>query len=377
MKKQSKMRMGLLLLIGLIIAAVPLLVACAPEAAAPVEKSRRMSVQGYWDLYGEVPQGVYFMSGPEDLDWWSPTVTEPYVLGCSIPHVKDEYWTAAAYGIYMAAKELGITIHFRASQGYQDMEGQIRDVDDLVVKGVDAIVIGAVDSVGMTPVLTEVLSKNVFVTSCVIKTEEKRVPVSCSSGQRQGFALGEAYGKTYPGDKVILFNGPSGAEWASALEEGMLAGLEASGSNCEVLASKYHDMDLPKIMALTEDMLTAFPDVEGFLTSTDYTAKGAIAALRSAGKKPGEIKTFGGPISFEALQLMKEGWMNIGLMYYPPLHGKMAVYLAVHQLEGNPIPTRVETPMRIVYPEQISEVESILEGLEYAPPGWTPPAIFE
>ena len=118
---------------------------------APEGLSKPVSVEQYWELYGREPSGIWNPTTVAQVEAWAPQPSQNYVIGAAVPHIKDPYWIGNAYGMYLAAQELGITVEFHASGGYGDLEDQTRVLDDLIVKQVDAIVMGAVDSAGMTP----------------------------------------------------------------------------------------------------------------------------------------------------------------------------------------------------------------------------------
>ena len=343
---------------------------------APEGLSKPVSVEQYWELYGREPSGTWNPTTVAQVDAWAPQPSQNYVIGASVPHIKDPYWIGNAYGMYLAAKELGITIEFHASGGYGDLEDQTRVLDDLIVKQVDAIVMGAVDSAGMTPVVERAWNEGIPLVYNTVGTESPLSPTAgfdfIASAVQQGEFYCQQYGE---GKNVIVLTGPSGLEWARLAGEGIVQELEKCNTN--ILDVKNHDMDLPFIQNLTDDLLTRFAGtkIDAILSYTDFGAKGIIASLRARGFEPGEVVTSGNPVSFEALQLMEEGWFTLGQIIAPALNGKWSVYAAVHILEGNEVPAALNTPITMITKADLPEWKPILEGVEYAPPGWIPPAI--
>ncbi len=342
---------------------------------APEGLAKPVSVEKYWELYGKEPSGTWNPTTVAQVDAWAPVASQPYVIGAAVPHIKDPYWIGNAYGMALAASELGITVEFHASSGYGDLEDQTRVLDDLLVKQVDAIVLGAVDSAGMTPVVERSWNEGVPLVYNTVGTESPLSPTAgfdfVAAAEQQGEFYCQQYGE---GKNVIVLSGPAGLEWARLAGEGIVGELEKCNTN--VLDVKNHDMDLPIIQNLTEDLLTRFSGtkIDAILSYTDFGAKGIIASLRSRGFEPGEVVTSGNPLSFEALQLMEEGWFTLGQIIAPALNGKWSVYAAVHILEGNEVPAALNTPITMVTKADLPEWKPILEGVEYAPPGWLPPA---
>ena len=342
---------------------------------APAGMTKPVSVEDYWALYGKEPSGKWNPTTVAEVDAWAPQPSQNYLIGASVPHVKDPYWIGNAYGMALAAKELGITVEFHASGGYGDLEDQTRVLDDLIVKQVDAIVMGAVDSAGMTPVVERAWNEGIPLVYNTVGTESPLSPTAGFDLFAAAVQQGEFYCQKYgSGTNVIVLTGPPGIEWARLAGEGMVQELEKCNTN--VLDVKNHDMDLPIIQNLTEDLLTRFSGtkIDAILSYTDFAAKGIIASLRSRGYDPGEVVTSGNPLSFEALELMEDGWFTLGQIIGPALNGKWSVYAAVHMLEGNEVPKALNTPITMVTAEDLPAWKPLLEGVEYAPPGWIPPA---
>jgi protein TorT len=352
------------------------LVVTTGAAADPASASRRVTVEKYWEMYGKEVKGDWILDLSDDWSWFKPHPSEKYRFGATLPHIKDPYWVAVAYGLQVGAKELGLTIDFRAASGYGDLEGQTRQIEDFTVMGVDAIAVGAVDTAGMTPVIGDAWNKGIFVCSNSVRSENPWTPIVGQNHYKGGYMIGDAYGQRWPKGKVVVFRGPPGAEWAEEATQGIYDAL-AKYPGIEILASKYHDMAREEIMKLATDYLTKWPDLNAFVNYTDYQAKGQIAALRSAGYKPGQVKTMGNPINPESLDLMKTGWFNMALASSTVEIGRVNVWAMVNMLEGSPVPRLLTLPWYVVTQDNLAQYEGKFLGYEWGPEGWLPPAVMK
>jgi protein TorT len=366
----SLILLALLLSIGLVA------VVTARAASESASASRRVTVKQYWEMYGKNVKGDWILNYGDDWSWFKPHPSQKYHFGATLPHIKDPYWVAVAYGLQVGAKELGATIDFRAASAYGDLEGQTRQIEDFVVKGEDAIAIGAVDTAGMTPVVRDVWNKGIFVCSDSVRTENPWTPIVGQNHYKGGYMIGDAYGQRWPKGKVVVLKGPAGAEWAEEATKGIYDAL-AKYPGIEILASKYNDMNREEIMNLATDYLTKWPDISAFVNYTDYQAKGEIAALRAAGYKPGQVKTMGNPINPESLQLMKEGWFTMALASSTVEIGRVNVWAMVNMLEGNPVPRFLTLPWYVVTLDNLPKYEGKFLGYEWGPEGWLPPAVMK
>lgn len=368
--KVGMLGLGIIILLTLTVGCTKTTVEEGVVACPPI------TVQQYWDMYGQYPTGTWNVKTADELEWFKPVALHPYRLGALVPHIKDPYWVGNAYGIWQAAKDLGITIEFMAADGYGDMVGQSRQIDDLIVKGVDGILIASVDYAAMGPIVKSAWDKGIFVAYNQVPADDPYAPSTERDWHAAGWQIGAAYGDRWPVGRVIVLSGPPGVTWAEGSGRGIADALKTY-PGIEVVTVRSHEMDLPKIMSLTEDLLTTYGKVDAILSYTDFGAKGIIAALRSAGYAPGEVKTSGNPVNKETVELMKEGWFTLGQSDAPCRHGASTVWLLVNMLNGSPVPHTLNLPTRIITLEDLPQVEAELEGLEYAPAGWMPGAVLK
>jgi len=367
------MKGKILMMIAVIAIVAALLISGCKDTAVEQEEvvSRRVTVEQWFEKYGETRVSDWWTT-ESNIMWWKPVPSEEYKLAAAVPYLDDPWWVANAYGLQQAATELGVTIDLYAADGYGDVEGQLAIMDDIMVGDYDGIAFAAVDSVGMTPSVTQAFAKNLFVAYNAVPTQDIRTLRVAYNNEMLGYVIGSETGKKWPNIKVVAFMGPPGLAWPDLIGEPMIRGLEENG--CTILEKVYLEQDPAVIMARTEDILTTHPDVQGIICVTDYMAKNVIAALRGAGKKPGEIITAGEPIDPEGVEYMREGWYNLAATTEVVLGSRLSIWALVHMLEGNAIPANIYLESRAITLDTLDqELAAGLEGKEYAPSGWSPP----
>lgn len=67
--------------------------------------------------------------------------SKPWRIAFLFPHIKDPYWVGCDYGVISEAKRLGIAVDIFPANGYDDLVGQLRKMDDVIAAKYDAIVI--------------------------------------------------------------------------------------------------------------------------------------------------------------------------------------------------------------------------------------------
>ncbi len=70
-------------------------------------------------------------------------------IGITVGDISNPFWLAMTKGAEESAAELGATISVQ--DGAQDLAVQSAQIDTFITQGIDVLIIGAVDSVGIAP----------------------------------------------------------------------------------------------------------------------------------------------------------------------------------------------------------------------------------
>ena len=74
--------------------------------------------------------------------------SEAYRLGVAIPHLANPHYVGQAYGYIDEAQALGAQVTLLEAGGYEHLDKQISQVEDLIASKVDAIILAAVSGPG-------------------------------------------------------------------------------------------------------------------------------------------------------------------------------------------------------------------------------------
>lgn len=175
-----------------------------------------------------------------------------------------------------------------ASQADADAVKQMQQLEDMVAKGVDVVVMNAVDPVTTQTAVKEAIDKGLQVV--FIDTEIPAVGANATYGADNegiGKLAGEITAKRLGAGPVkvgVLEGGPEDKFVGPAREKGFLAGLAAGGTKYEVVVrgqAKYaQDLAVPA----TEDMITAHSDLDLIFGYNDAMALGALSVLKPDSK---------------------------------------------------------------------------------------------
>lgn len=262
-------------------------------------------------------------------------------------HLLNPYFVAADLGAKQRCADMGVTCDFYAPEKPDNPEEQIRMIEDAVNKGVDGILLFAVDSKAVSPALQKANNAGIPVVGL------GTVPFGA---ELVTFLSADYYGRSYEMAKiladalggtgnVVTIDGVPGAQNSKDMKSGYLDALaEYKGIN--VLASQTGYWKRLEGMAAMENLLQRHPEVAGVVGSDDESALGAAQALEAAGYAQGEVKVVGFNATHDAVCAIKEGRLYASDNADP---GGLAAagmeFLVRHILDGEQFPPEVPWPL--------------------------------
>lgn len=242
-------------------------------------------------------------------------------------------WRVQALGsAQQVADELGVTLVPTDAGG--DATKQISDAEDILARGVDALLVSPVAPDAIAPIVERAYESGipVIIWGSEISTDQYTSKV-ISDDWFFGFAGGEALAADLDGaGKVIMLRGIAGNSTETARYEGAVAAFE--GTDIEIIAEEYGDWAFDQGKSITENLLAAHPEIDGVWSSGAAMTRGAIEAFQEAGRPLV-------PMSGENLNGYFKEALEVGLKTSAPQFetwmAPEAVKLAVRALRGLPI----------------------------------------
>lgn len=164
-----------------------------------------------------------------------------------------------------------------------DVTLQITQVEDLVVQGIDAMLMNPAEAEGILPALDALKAEDIPVIGFDTEVADMSYLVSYvgSDNYNAGKVCGEDLVKKCPdGGKIIVLDSPTMNSVVDRTN-GFLDAIEGKGF--EIVAQQDAKGNLEVSMGITEDLLQANSDVVAIFGGNDPTALGALAAANAAG----------------------------------------------------------------------------------------------
>ena len=180
-----------------------------------------------------------------------------------------------------------------------DAGNQIRIVEQMIVSGVNALVIAPADSKALVPVVKKAMDAGITVVNIdnrldpeVLKSKNLSVPFVGPDNRKGARLVGEylAKEKLKAGDQVGIIEGVSTTTNAQQRTAGFKDAMEAA--QIEIVSVQSGDWEIAKGNAVAASMLNASPDIKALLAGNDSMALGAVSAVRAAGKA-GQVQVVG------------------------------------------------------------------------------------
>jgi ribose transport system substrate-binding protein len=213
-----------------------------------------------------------------------PATAGPFTIGVSNPFISSEYRTQMIDELIQVNKEYmdkGLTTELVIESADTDVAGQIQQLQNLMAKNVDAILVNPGDVNGLNATLEEAVSKGIIVISV---DQELNVPNVYNVGidQKEWAKTSAQWLADKLGGKgnVVTIEGFPGHPANVARMDGV-AEVFAKYPDIKVLATDTGKWDEATGQQVMSNFLSAYPNLDGYWTQ-DGMAIGALQAVMAA-----------------------------------------------------------------------------------------------
>lgn len=171
-----------------------------------------------------------------------------------------------------------------------DLTAQVNLVEQMVSRGVDAIVIAPADSKALAPALKRAIDAGVTVINIdnqldqdVLKEASLTIPFVGPDNREGARMVGDQVAKQLrKGDAVAIIEGVPTAFNAVQRRLGFEDAMEAAG--IKIVSSQSGSWEMAKANTVASAMLSEHPEIKAILCANDSMALGAVQAVKAAGQ---------------------------------------------------------------------------------------------
>jgi ribose transport system substrate-binding protein len=239
-----------------------------------------------------------------------------------------------------------------------DVIQQIEFVEQMIARGVDALVIAPADSKALVPVCKRAMDAGIVVVNidnkfdeAVLKDKNAKIPF-VGPDNRKGAKLAGVYlaARLKAGDKVAIIEGApnayNGIQRKLGFEDAMV------GSNLSIISSQTGYWEDARAQPIAAALVNEHPDLRAILCANDSMAVGAVAALRNAGKL-GSVHVVGFDNILAVRQFMKEGKVLCTVDQHADELAVFGIEYALEMLRTKAPPADKETPVDLITAEML------------------------
>jgi len=265
----------------------------------------------------------------------------------------NPFWAAVSQGAIDKGAELGVDVAAVGPPGGEtDIAGQIALVEDQTAKGVKGIAISPADTAALIPALEQARARGVAVLFVDKRADMPGTYIGTNNIPAATLGAQHICDNVESGSDVAILQGIITGTTGQHRAQGAREGLEACGMN--IVAEQPADWDTAKAQAVTENILTANPNLKAIFSSNDNMALGAIEAVRNAGKLD-DIFIVGFDGNPNAAEAILAGDLEASVAQRPYNMGQMGVENVLKLAAGETLPEEIDTGAILVTTENAEE----------------------
>ncbi|ALR90412.1 ribose ABC transporter substrate-binding protein RbsB [Clostridium butyricum] len=265
-------------------------------------------------------------------------------IGMVVSTLDNPFFVNLKAGAEDKAKELGYELIVVDSQN--DSSKELSNVEDLLQKGVSALIINPVDSDAAKSSVIKANSEEVPVITVDRQANGGEVKTHIASDNIKGGEMAAEYIKEKLGGAGIIaeLQGTPGASATRDRGTGFHNIVDAD-NNLNVISSQPADFDRQKGLTVTENMIQSNHNIQAIFAHNDEMALGAVKALNSGGLKDCIVVGFDG--GEDAINAVDSGELSATIAQQPDLMGGMAVESAKKINEGESVEKEISAELKL------------------------------
>jgi len=274
----------------------------------------------------------------------SAAIAAPLKIGMSFQEINNPYFVTMKQALEQAAASIGATVVITDAR--HDVSKQTSDVEDMIQKKIDILLLNPTDSVGIQSAVRAAKAKGVIV---VTVDANAQGPVDSFVGSKN-FDAGRL-ACTYlandlkgQGDVAIL----DGIAVVPILERvrGCKDALEKF-PGIKIVTTQNGKQERDQALTATENTLQANPKLKGMFSVNDSGSLGALSAIESSGKDVKLVSVDGAPDAIKAILKPNSKFIATAAQY-PRDQVRLALGIALAKKWGANVPATVPVDVKLI-----------------------------
>lgn len=335
------------LLLTLALLSVTSLSLLAQDAAEPTEEYSVENPKGY------LPE--FWTDEQTDCAALGLAKEGPWTIGVSNYSLGNSWRVQMMAELEDAASENPNIAELIITNADNNVAKQIADIDDLIARGVDALLVLPASPEGIAPSVEDAYNAGIVtvIFNDVVATDQFH-SILWVDEFKFGYIGGAWLREQLGGEgNVVILEGMAGSGTSDQRTAGA---IDALGEGITILARQPAGWDYAQGKAAMEDFIASFPgEIDGVYSQGGAMSQGAIDAFLAAGQEPVPVPAEGynGFLKYWAANL-ENGFTAIG-PDEPTWQSAAALDVAINCLEGETIQKWTELPLPVITDENVAD----------------------
>ena len=268
------------------------------------------------------------------------------------------FWQTVHAGAIKAAQEYGFEVEWNAPTLEIDSARQIDIVESMVNRKLAGIVLAPVDKKALVAVVERAANVGVPVSifDSGIDTKQ-RLSYVATNNDEGGRMAARRLGEVLQGKgKVAIIGFMPGSASTMEREHGFQDEMRTKFPKINIIGLQFGMADRAKAMAVTENVLTAHPDLAGLFADNESSSAGTVQALKSRGAKGVKLVAF--DASEQLVADMRAQWIDSIVVQNPFRMGYEATKAIGMHLKGEKPPELVDSGATLLKLEDLDRPET-------------------
>ena len=274
----------------------------------------------------------------------APALAAPLKIGMSFQELNNPYFVTMKQALEEAAASIGATVIITDAR--HDVAKQISDVEDMIQKKIDILLLNPTDSTGVEGAVKSAKAAGIIVAAV---DANAKGPVDTFVGSKNydaGVMACEYMGKALDGkgDVAIL----DGIPVVPILERvrGCKDALKKF-PGIKIVTTQNGKQERDQALAVTENMIQANAGLKGIFSVNDGGAMGSLAAIEASGKDIKLTSVDGAPEAIKAMQKPNSKFIATSAQY-PRDQIRIAIGMALAKKWGANVPVSVPVEVKLI-----------------------------
>lgn len=264
--------------------------------------------------------------------------------------LNNPFFVAIKDAIQAGCDANGWTLKCNAADAETEVDKQVSIVEAFIQEGVDVIILGPSDKTSLIDTINSAAKNNIPVFLVDSGSDEADFVSFVGTDNYEGGKEGAKWiGETVKSGQVAILDGYAGNDATTQRYQGFMEEI-ANYPDIEVVDSQYGNCEIAQGMSVTENFLTAYPDLSAIFAVNDMMAIGAGQAVQAANKRA-QITVCGFDGQPDAAQAIIDGTIDATIAQKPATMGTTIIEQIEAYFAGEDVPEVTDTGCDVVTPD--------------------------